>query len=581
MSRNEQFFNVEPTIDIQRSGWTTQHTHKTTFNAGDLIPFFVDTDILPGMTVKQRSTFLIRTQTPLYPTMDNMYFDYYYFKVPYWTIWPNCKKFFGENEDGAWANTTEYEVPMFKTTATRKVGVKDINCYMGIPINIPNIEFNQLGVRAYIRAYNFWFRDQNLIAPVKYNEGDDTINCDDTTATGGKLLKVAKFHDYFTSALPAPQKGDAVAMPLGVKADVKGDTTVRQLTIAGNGKALGITGKSAADNIIYKGGASGYIGNTTYAENFSANEYGKIGNPVTRNKIKTVASDTFWGVTTEGANSGLIGFWDGNYMATAGGLYADLTTATAATINAIRLAFATQRILEKNARFGTRYNEIIRGQFGVNSPNASLHIPEYLGGKRIPINIQQVLQNGATDAQSPLGHTGAFSLTVDSDVDFTKSFDEHCVLLGVCCIRAEHTYQQGIARMWSRKRNLDLYSPSLAHLGNMPIYNKEICAQGTAIDDEVFGYKEAWAEYKYKPNRISGELLSTYAKSLDAWHYGDKYSSLPVLSQQWIEEPYEFIDRTLAVPAATADQFIMDCYIEQDVYAPMPVHCTPGLIDHY
>lgn len=575
MSRNEQFFNVEPTIDIQRSGWTTQHTHKTTFNAGDLVPFFVDTDILPGMTIKQRSTFLIRTQTPLYPTMDNMYFDYYYFKVPYWTIWPNCKKFFGENEDGAWANTTEYEVPMFKTTTTRKVGVKDINCYMGIPINIPNIEFNQLGVRAYIRAYNFWFRDQNLIAPVKYNEGDDTINCDDTTATGGKLLKVAKFHDYFTSALPAPQKGDAVSMPIGTTAEIKGTSTAFNMPVIGNGKSLGLTDNNKNYGIMGRNvsGVQGFVFATTNANGKS--------NGTSTTDTGTANANLVLGVTNNKNNSGLIATTTGNTIASSGGLYADLTTATAATINAMRLAFATQRILEKNARFGTRYNEIIRGQFGVNSPNASLHIPEYMGGKRVPINITQVLQNGATDAQSPLGHTGAFSLTVDSDVDFTKSFDEHCVLLGVCCIRAEHTYQQGIARMWSRKRNLDLYSPSLAHLGNMPIYNREIFAQGKATDNEVFGYKEAWAEYKYKPNRISGELLSTYTKSLDAWHYGDKYNSLPVLSQQWIEEPYEFIDRTLAVPAATADQFIMDCYIEQDVYAPMPVHCTPGLIDHY
>ena len=450
---------------------------------------------------------------------------------------------------------------------------------MGIPIGVAGLEFNQLAVRAYIRTYNFWFRDQNLIAPVKYNEGDDTINCDDTTATGGKLLKVAKFHDYFTSALPAPQKGDAVTMPLGGMAEIKGTSTTFDIPVRGNGMSIGLVTNNTKGYgmMTTRGSDSPHIltGQSTY--------YGKpAGTTVTGAGTGDIAPlENGVGLAPDWNYSGIVATTTGNTLASSSGLYADLTTATAATINAIRLAFATQRILEKNARFGTRYNEIIRGQFGVNSPNASLHIPEYLGGKRIPINIQQVLQNGATDAQSPLGHTGAFSLTVDSDVDFTKSFDEHCVLLGVCCIRAEHTYQQGIARMWSRKRNLDLYSPSLAHLGNMPIYNREISAQGTAVDNEVFGYKEAWAEYKYKPNRISGELLSTYVKSLDAWHYGDKYNSLPVLSQQWIEEPYEFIDRTLAVPAATADQFIMDCYIEQDVYAPMPVHCTPGLIDHY
>lgn len=263
------------------------------------------------------------------------------------------------------------------------------------------------------------------------------------------------------------------------------------------------------------------------------------------------------------------------------GMIADLTAATAATVNALRLAFATQRILEKDARFGTRYNEIIRGQFGVTSPNASLHVPEYLGGNRIPINIETVLQNSSTDTTSPLGQTGAFSVSFDINEDFTKSFDEHCVLIGLCCIRADHTYQQGLARMWTRRKRLDYYYPSLAHIGNQPIYNYEIYAQGTATDNEVFGYKEAWAEYKYKPNRISGELLSTYAQPLDAWHYGDKYDSLPVLSQNWIEEPLDFVDRTLLVQSSEANQFIADIEIKQEVAAPMPVHSIPGLIDHY
>ena len=262
-------------------------------------------------------------------------------------------------------------------------------------------------------------------------------------------------------------------------------------------------------------------------------------------------------------------------------LYADLSAAVAATINAQRTAFATQRVLERDARYGTRYNEIIRGQFGVNSPNASIHVPEYLGGNRIPINIETVLQTNNTTAESPLGQTGAFSVSFDQNEDFTKSFEEHCVIIGLACIRADHTYQQGLARMWTRKRRFDYYMTSFAHIGNQPIYNYEIYAQGTPIDNEVFGYKEAWAEYKYKPDRISGELLSTYPQSLDAWHYGDDYNSLPVLSKQWIEEPTTFVDRTLLVQSSVANQFIADFEIVQDVYAPMPVHCTPGLIDHF
>lgn len=539
MDRNTtNFFAQESTIDINRSMWERHFNHKTTFNNGDIIPFYVDTDILPGMTIKNKTAVLIRMSTPKYPVMDNLYLDTYYFKVPIWTIWDTWKKFNGENEDGAWTQTTEYEVPMFKTN-NRKVEVNDINCYMGIPLGIGGLEFNQFGVRAYCRVYNFWFRDQNLIAPVKYPTGDDDIECDAETITGGKLLKAAKFHDYFTSALPQPQKGEAISTPLGVTAPVYSYTdnvTPNDVTKVYSFASTGVLSKPS--NTIQLGiGTGGDIVNgqagMTYASDFRA------------------------------------------------ALYSDLTQATASTINALRLAFATQRVLEKDARFGTRYNEIIRGQFGVNSPNASIHVPEYLGGNRVPMNIETCLQTSASSEESPLGQTGAFSVTFDVNADFTKSFDEHCVLLGLAVVRAQHTYQQGLARMWSRRRRFDYYLPSFAHLGNQPIYNREIYAQGTAEDDEVFGYKEAWAEYKYLPNRISGEFLSTYDQSLDAWHYGDDYASLPVLSQEWIEEPVEFVDRTLLVQSTNSNQFIADFEVQQTVTAPMPFHCTPGMIDHF
>lgn len=538
MDRNTQnFFAEEATIDIQRSMWEMPENHKTSFNNGELIPFYVNTDVLPGMTFKVTTAVLIRMSTPIYPIMDNLYLDTYYFKVPIWTIWDNWKAFNGENEDGAWAQTTEYEVPMFKTASTYITKANDINTYMGIPLGVSGIEFNQLGVRAYCRVYNFWFRDQNLIAPIKYSTGDETITCDGTTITGGKLLKAAKFHDYFTSALPEPQKGSPVQIPVAQNAPIV--TNNKQIQFQYD------NGTNA--NVVFG----------------SQNEASGWALPVV-SRVGTTTGGT--SIVRFGSESGLM---------------ADLTAATSATVNALRLAFATQRILEKDARFGTRYNEIIRGQFGVTSPNASLHVPEYLGGNRIPINIETVLQNSSTNEESPLGETGAFSVSFDINEDFTKSFDEHCVIIGLAVVRADHTYQQGLARMWSRKRRLDYYWPSLAHIGNQPIYNREIFAQGNATDDEVFGYKEAWAEYKYRPNRISGELLSTYEKSLDSWHFGDDYESLPVLAQEWIEEPTTFVDRTLAVKSSVQNQFIADFEIKQEVAAPMPVHCIPGLIDHF
>lgn len=554
-NRNQtNFFAEESTINIQRSVWKQNFNHKTTFNTGQIIPFYVDSDIMPGQTIKNKTAILIRMSTPQYPTMDNLYLDTYYFKVPHWTVWENWKAFNGENEMGAWANTTEYETPIYTTTSGNTVQIGDIANYMGIPPGIAGLQFQQIPIRAYFRIYNFWFRDQNLIAPIQYNTGDASVNYQNM-AGGTKPLKAARFHDYFSACLPEPQKGTAVSTPLGVSAPV---------SVYGNGNTLGLTsGGSTAiyptvlgpgqQSIVRLGGGTSRSSTVTMGTNIGFDT--------------ATVQDRAVGVSPNPSLSGITGT-------------ADLTQATAATINALRLAFATQRILEKQARFGTRYNEIIRGIWGVTSPNASLHVPEYLGGKRIPINIETVLQNSNTTSESPLGETGAFSVSFDVNHDFTKSFDEHCVIIGLAVVRAQHTYQQGLSRMWTRRRLLDYYQPSLAHIGNQPVYNYEIFAQGTATDNQVFGYKEAWAEYKFRPNRISGELMSQFPQSLDAWHYADDYSSLPVLSQNWLEETDELVGRTLATTNTSA-QFIADFEIEQTVAAPMPVHCTPGLIDHF
>lgn len=545
-NRNQtNFYAEEPTINIQRSMFTRAFNHKTTFNAGQIIPFYVDLDIMPGMTIKNKTKLLVRMSTPIYPVMDNAYIDTYYFKIPHWTVWENWKAFNGENEMGAWANTTEYEVPMFTTsgtsgtTADTMVQPGDLADYFGIPTKVAGIQFQQLAHRAYFRTYNFWFRDQNLIAPIQYNEGDDNVAYQNMVG-GVKPLMAAKFHDYFTSALPQPQKGDAVMTPLGTSAPVTVTST----------------------------------GNPLYLQNTNQNYYGflKTGN--------TTGGSTNYMTIQAGQNASVQPIDIQLEYRSGLTAVADLTAATAATINALRLAFATQRVMEKMARYGSRYNEIIRGIWGVNSPNASLHVPEYLGGERIPVNMETVLQNSGTTSESPLGETGAFSVTFESNIDFTKSFEEHCIILGLCVIRTDHTYQQGLARQWTRTRLYDYYQPSFAHLGNQPIYNYEIYAQGNATDQEVFGYKEAWSEYKQLQNRVSGEMRSNYPQSLDSWHYADDYANLPVLSQNWIQETDVNVARTLATTNTSA-QFIADFYIEQEVAAPIPVHCTPGLIDHF
>lgn len=540
MDRNtEDAYGVIDTIESPRSSWERSFNHKTSFNAGYLVPFYINMDIIPGTTIKNSTSIVCRMSTPMFPTMDNLYLDLYYFKCSKFWYWEHWRAMMGENELGAWAQEVEYTEPKITTTAERPSTVNDMMTYIGIPMGVANLKYSKIAVNAYIDVWNQWFRDQNLQAPIIIDKTDANLTVDGTINTGCGLLPVQKYHDYFTSCLPEPQKGTAITTPLGATAPV-----------IGNGSALGLQLKTG----------NGYPG--------ADNTYTLVPDPnsssIFRSNSQTSAPR--YNVSKNPEQSGLI---------------TDLTQATAATINALRLAFATQRILEKDARFGTRYREILRGHFGVTASDESLLTPEYLGGKRIPINIETVLQNSSTNTESPLGQTGAFSVTSDFNEDFTKSFTKDDILIGLLCVRADHTYQQGLPRQFTRERRLDRYWPSLAHIGNQPVYNYEIYAQGTAADNEVFGYKEAWQEYMYHNNRISGELLSTYTQSLDAWHYGDDYDSLPVLSDEWIREPQKFIDRTLAVQSNTSHQFIADILVKQHVSAPIPLDRVPGLIDHF
>lgn len=562
MARNEQAYEVLDTIETPRSHWYREFTHKTSFNAGKLIPFYIDTDIIPGTTIKNKTSVVIRMSTPLVPVMDNLYLDTYWFKCSKFWYWEHFRAQMGENNQSAWAQTIEYTEPQINVT--KAYGANDVACYMGMPINITgNTSWSKLPVQAYIDIWNNWFRDENLTAPIQLDKTDANLTADNTITTGFGLLPVAKFHDYFTSALPQPQKGEAISTPLGTTAP-----------IYGNGLALTFSGNR-------KGGTlEGIFG---YTVNGQIDNYATLDITTSPTKQPEINENIGNGATV-GTLYGAVGVVPKD-LATKynvnSGIYADLTQATAATINALRLSFATQRILEKDARFGTRYPEFLKGQYGVTASDECLLIPEYLGGKRIPINIETVLQTNSTNSTSPLGETGAMSVTADINEDFTKSFTKHDFLIGLCCVRAEHTYQQGIPRQFKRERRLDTYHPSLAHIGNQPIYNYEIYAQGTATDNDVFGYKEAWQEYMFKPSRISGEMLSTYGQSLDIWHFGDDYDSLPVLSDEWIREPQKFIDRTLAVTSAKSNQFWADFYVEQWVSAPIPLNRVPGLADHY
>ena len=535
----ESHFSYLPELNIKRSMFKRPHTHKTSFNAGDCIPIYVDSDILPGDTVKMNMGSLIRMQTPLFPVMDNAYCDLLFFFVPHRLVWEHWKEFWGENNLTAWEQQTEYTIPQITAPSSTGWTAGTIADYMGIPTGIAGISVNALPFRAYCRAWNDWLRDENLKDPCM-------ITLDETTTTGansgdyvtyaecGALpLKAAKYHDYFTSALVAPQKGPSISIPLGSTAPIIGTDEV-------------YTGYTL-DN------TTGILNKQIFLSRDNDGVY-------PRNMENGTAL----------APSKAIG------------LAADLSAAIGTTINQLRQSFAIQAFYEAQARGGSRYIEFIKNVFGVTSPDGRLQRAEYLGGTRFSINIDQVLQTSATDNTSPQGNTAAFSCTVSTDEIFEHSFVEHGTLLGIAVVRTDHTYQQGIERMWSRKKFTDYYIPQFANLGEQAILEKEIYATGTQSDDEsVFGYQEAWADYRYKPSRISGELRSSYAQSLDYMHYGDDYSQAPNLSSTWIDETEANIDRTIAVQSSTSNQFFADFYFDATYVRPMPIYSIPAMLNHF
>lgn len=559
MNRETQaHFSNLPDIEIRRSRFKRPHTHKTTMSAGDIVPIYVDSDILPGDTVSIDMGSLLRMQTPIFPVMDNAFCDIYFFFVPHRLVWTHWQEFWGENKLTAWEQQTEYTIPQIEAPENgwTKGTLAD---YMGIPTGVDNISINHLPFRSYAKIFNDWFRDENLKDPCMITMDETTVtgtNSGDyvtNTECGAKPCKAAKFHDYFTSGLPSPQKGPSVTLPLGTSAPVR--TGAIQTQQGGTPLSWGWVNPTKAftpdANTLYPVQMNTITNNTDGTKTHPAE--------VVDNK-------------TSATNSMRV--YPNN-------LYADLSAATAATINQLRQAFAIQAFYEAQSRGGSRYIEFIKNIFGVTSPDARLQRAEYLGGTRFQINMDQVLQTSATDAVSPQGNTAAFSCTVSTDKIFTHSFVEHGTLMGVAVIRTDHTYQQGIERMWSRKKWTDFYIPQFANLGEMAILNKEIYAQGTSADDEVFAYQEAWGDYRYKPDRISGEMRSNYAQSLDFMHYADDYAALPTLSGTWIDETAKNIDRTISVQSTTADQFFADFYFDTVYVRPMPIYSIPAMLNHF
>nr|QJB19564.1 MAG: major capsid protein [Microvirus sp.] len=552
MNRNtESHFSLSPHVDISRSRFDRSASLKTSFNAGDVVPFFLE-EVLPGDTFSVDTSKVVRMQTLLTPMMDNVYLDTYYFFVPNRLVWDHWKEFCGENTESAWIPATEYTMPQITSPAGQGWSVGTLADYFGIPTGVAGLSVSALPFRAYALIMNEWFRDQNLQDPLVVPTDDSTVAGVNTgtfvtdVAKGGKPFIAAKYHDYFTSALPAPQKGPDVTIP-----------------VAQAGSYPVVALKNVDNNSLNTG--------PLIFGDFNAN--GGVTVPRTYSSLNSPSAqaDTslVWSMPYNGAvPSNLMAVADGN--------------AAAATINQLRLAFQIQKFYERQARGGSRYTEVVRSFFGVTSPDARLQRPEYLGGNRVPININQIVQQSGTESSgTPQGTVVGQSLTTDKHSDFTKSFTEHGLIIGVMVARYDHTYQQGLNRLWSRKDKFDFYWPVFANIGEQAIKNKEIFAQGTDKDNEVFGYQEAWAEYRYKPNMVTGEMRSAYAQSLDVWHLADDYSTLPSLSDSWIREDKANIDRVLAVTSAVSNQFFADIYVKNYCTRPMPMYSVPGLIDHH
>lgn len=557
---NERHFNNVPQTHVSRTRFKRDQNILTTFDAGNLIPFYVD-EVLPGDTFNVSTAAIIRMTTPKYPVMDDAYIDFYYFFCPNRILWDNFKRFMGEADDAPWMPTKTYKVPQITIgngTSDKNYGPQEgsILDYMGVPTNVytkeEDVRFavNALPVRAYVKIWNEFFRDQNVGNPAVLKTGDEDVIYEDDNDNadkillraqhGGRCLPVNRFHDYFSSCLPYPQRGPEVNIPIqleGTAPVYAGDKDSAITATQSDWDSLGLYNK--LDN------------NWNNAKNGIRLE--KDNRPITLG-------------TSEMPNNQI-------------SLHTSLYEASAVdiTINQLRQAFAVQHYYEALARGGSRYREQVRALFGVSISDKTVQVPEYLGGGRYHININQIVQTSGqqTENDTPIGETGAMSVTPINEASFTKSFEEHGFVIGVMCVRHDHSYQQGLERFWSRSDRLDYYFPQFANLGEQPVKKKEIMLTGKSTDDETFGYQEPWADYRMKPNRVSGKMRSNAQGTLDFWHYADKYESVPTLSQEWMKEGKTEIARTLIVQ--DEPQFFGAIRVMNNTTRCMPLYSVPGL----
>lgn len=549
---NERHFNQIPQMKASRTRFNRDQTILTTFDAGKLIPFYVD-EVLPGDTFSVDTAAIIRMTTPKYPVMDDSFIDFYYFFCPNRILWDNFKYFMGEVEETPWMPTKTYSVPQIKINGTNAKPAPDersILDYMGVPTKVKkSFTINALPIRAYVKIWNEFFRDENVDNAAVLKTDDEDVNyefgdensiqeAENKAYKGGNLLPVNKFHDYFTSCLPYPQRGPDVTLPMAGNAPVEiyGDSKLTQ-----------------EPNWLYN--ERSYVGGNNVGAKIYATDPDT--NPEEKNKLE------WYGAYT--------GHTDTNQIAYIG---ANLAEVTGATINQLRQAISVQQYYEALARGGSRYREQVQALWDVVISDKTVQVPEYLGGGRYHVNINQIVQTAEND-KSPLGETGAMSVTPINESSFTKSFEEHGFVIGVCCVRHNRSYQQGLERFWSREDRLDYYVPQFANIGEQPVKKKEIMLTGNETDEETFGYQEAWADYRMKPNRVSGLMRSNATGTLDFWHYGDYYESVPTLSQEWMAEGKKEIARTLVVE--DEPQFFGAIRVANKTTRRMPLYSVPGL----